>query len=83
MKTITFKDSNISLYLIPDTTYVAIGESITQVGDPPEFMIGDCMTKTALLYENVTPPDDWAGHKYLFDGTTWTPNPKWVEPKPE
>lgn len=83
MKTIVFKDSHLSLYLLPDSTEVIIGAAITQVGVPAEFMIGDCNTENATLYEEVAAPDDWEACKYLFDGTTWTPNPKWVEPKPE
>jgi hypothetical protein len=85
MKTIVRKDSNVSLYLLPDSTVVKIGDPMTQVGEPAEFMIADCNTGNCVVHENVTAPDDWAGCKYLFDGTNWTPNPDWVDPhaKPE
>ena len=83
MKTIVRKDSNISLYLLQDDTQVIIGASSTQVGSPAEFMVGDCTADNAVLHEGVTAPGDWAGCKYLFDGTTWTPNPDYVAPKPE
>lgn len=83
MKTIVRKGFGISLYLLPDATQVMIGESGTQVGNPAEFMIADCNTETAVLHENITAPDDWVGHKYLFDGTAWTPNPDYIAPKTE
>lgn len=45
----------------------------------PNFNIGDLNSTNAVLVENVTPPEDWRGCKYLYDGA-WTLNPKWVDP---
>ena len=80
MKTITFKSSNASIYLFDDGKFVDIQHDKTVVGNPVEYFVADCNQQTASLYENVTPPADWIGHKYLFDGTTWTLNPEFVTP---
>ena len=37
--------------------------------------------QNSTLYENVTAPEDWAGCKYTFDGTTWTAVDGYVDPK--
>jgi hypothetical protein len=84
MKTITFKSNNASIYLFDDGKFVDIQNDKTVVGNPVEYLIADCTQQTAEIYENVIAPADWCGHKYLFDGTTWTPNPDYQEPtKPE
>jgi hypothetical protein len=80
MKTIVRKQTNVSLYLLPDNMAVKVGDSMTQVGDPAEFMIADCNASNCVVHENVPDPGDWSGWKYLFDGTAWTPNPDWVDP---
>jgi len=77
MQTITFKDSNISAYIHADNpTIIVTAETITC----SNFIIGDMNSSNALVYTGVTPPGDWIGGKYLFDGTTWSANPKYVEP---
>lgn len=84
MKTIVRKNTTVSLYLLPDSTTVIVGNDQTQVGvDPVEFFIADCNTSEAVLYENVAAPEDWQNHKYLFDGVEWTLNPDWVAPTTE
>jgi len=81
MKTVVRKDTNVSLYLFPDSTTVVLEASQMQVGaNPIEFFVADCNTSNAVVYENVTDPSDWKGWKYLHDGTTWTLNPDWVDP---
>lgn len=81
MKTVVRKGTNISLYLVPDSTTVILGESQMQVGsNPVEFYVADCNISNATLVENVTPPEDWTGGKYLYDAGAWTLNPNWVDP---
>ena len=80
MKTLCFKDTNVSAYLFNDATYIEVTSDKTIVGEPVEFFILDMNSTTATLYLNVTAPSDWAGGKYLFDGTTWTANPNYVAP---
>jgi hypothetical protein len=77
MQTITFNDSNISTYTFEDgDTLTATAESITS----PNFIIGDMNSSNATIHTGVTPPEDWKGGKYLFDGTSWTTNENWTDP---
>ena len=78
MKTLT-KD-NVSVYLFEDNKSVALGSDSTIVGDPEEFIISDCNSSNSVMNTNVTAPEDWAGGKYDFDGTTWSLNSDYVEP---
>lgn len=75
MKTLTRPDTNVSIYLFDDEIPVLIGATQTQVGDPAQLYISDCDTSNIVLHENVTAPDDWAGHKYLYVNGAWEPNP--------
>ena len=78
MQTITFNDSNRSTYIFEDgDTLTATAEHITC----PKFIIGDMNSSNATIHTGVTPPGDWAGGKYLFDGTSWTANGDWDDPK--
>lgn len=78
MQTLIRKGTNVSLYLWDDTTVIVVGTTNTIVGDPPEYIIGDCTVYNSTLYEGVTAPEDWVGGKYLYtpDGG-WVPNPNW------
>jgi hypothetical protein len=81
MKTLT--KNNLSIYLFDDAEPLAITASEITVGSPAKLIIGDCNASNTVLHENVTAPEDWYGHKYLFDGTAWTLNPNWVDPTPQ
>jgi hypothetical protein len=83
MKTLTRKGSGISLYIFDDAEFVSVGADKTVVGDPERLVIYDCNSSSVSLHEDVTPPEDWFGWKYFFDGTTWTQNPDWVDPSVE
>lgn len=83
MKTIVRKGTNVSLYLVADDVPVTVGDSITYIGGNVDTYVCDCKTENAMLHESATVPDDWVGHRYLFDGTSWTPNPNYVAPKSE
>ena len=78
MKTLT--KNNFSIYVFDDNKSLTITSDKITVGEPIEFIIDDCNSNNTVLHNNVTPPDDWIGHKYTFDGTTWTLNPDWVDP---
>jgi len=69
-----------SIYIFDDAEVLDITLDNIQVGEPARLIIGDCSSSNTTLYTDVTPPADWEGHKYLFDGSTWTENPDWVEP---
>lgn len=80
MKTLVQKETNVSLYLFADDEAVSVGAGTVEVGNPLGFVIADCNAENAVLHEGVTPPADWFGHKYLFDGADWSVNPDFVEP---
>jgi hypothetical protein len=81
MKTIIRIPENISLYLFADDKPVSIG-SETIVGEPVELIIADCNSNNSEMIGNVTPPEDWIGAKYCFDGANWTLNPDYQPPRP-
>lgn len=77
MKTLIDNITKESKYVWADTTSVTLSESTTYT---PDFNIGDMNSTNATLVENVTPPEDWAGCKYLYDNGTWILNPNWIDP---
>ena len=77
MKTLIENATKESKYLFADIDVVSLNTEITIA---PEFAIADLNSTNATLVENVTPPEDWAGCKYLYDNGTWTLNPQWVDP---
>jgi hypothetical protein len=82
MKTIILQGTNVSLYIFEDNVVVDIAADKTTIGNPATEYILDCNTSNVTLYENVTPPEDWVGWKYLFDGTEWALNPGYNPPTP-
>lgn len=83
MKTLVLNSNNASIWKFDDDKVLDIQSDKIVVGEPAELYISDCNTSNVTLYENVTIPDDWDGHKYLFDGTTWSLNPSWTAPEGE
>jgi len=82
MKTIVENQTNISKYLLEDTVSVSMASDSITVGDPAQFIIADMGSDTATLHTDVTnAPEDWAGCKYIFDGTAWEANPDWADPE--
>lgn len=80
MKTLTRNSDGMSLYVFDDDMSVAMEASQVLIGDPLQLTIADCNSSNVTLHTGVSAPEDWAGHKYFFDGTTWTLNPDWVDP---
>lgn len=82
MKTIVENQTNISKYLLEDTVSVIMASDSITVGDPAQFIIGDMGSNNSTMHADVTnAPEDWAGCKYTFDGTTWLLNPDWANPE--
>ena len=77
MKTLT--ENTKSLYIFEDDKHLDLAGSDIIVGSPVEFIVANLGAGASTLHTNVTPPPDWAGGKYFFDGTTWTLNPDWVD----
>ena len=81
MQTITINSSesgdNISAYIYEDgDTITATEEKITC----PDQIILDLNSSNSAIHTGVTPPEDWYGWRYFFDGTTWTVNALWEDP---
>ena len=77
MKTLVETATGLSKYVFEDGASVTVNtDSIIT----PAFIIGDMNSSNTTLHENVTPPEDWAGCKYFFDGSSWTTNTDWVDP---
>ena len=77
MKTIIENGTNISKYIFEDAhDLVATAENITC----PHFVICDMNSTNAAIITGVTPPEDWGGCKYSYEGGIWTLNPDWVDP---
>lgn len=81
MKTIVETSTGLSKYLLADDVTIVSNADHIVVGDPAQFIIGDLNAGTVTITDNVTnAPEDWSGNKYMFDGTTWTLNPDWIDP---
>lgn len=84
MKTIVRNDNNVALYLFEDDVSIVQENDKTLVGNPTQFIIGDCDNQNTRIVENVQHPDpinnDWFGYKYLHDGE-WKLNPDFIDPR--
>jgi hypothetical protein len=77
MKTLIENTTNISKYIWGDDAVVVVGQDITIT---PDYVIADMNINNATMVEEVTPPTDWIGCKYLYSEGTWTLNPDWIDP---
>lgn len=80
MKTIVETTTGLSKYLLEDTIAVTLNDDAIVVGDPAMFIVADLNAGNAVVYEDITAPDEWTGNKYTFDGSEWTLNPDWIDP---
>lgn len=76
MKTITLNSDNRSILLAEDADSVLLESNYVQRGSERIYGLP---SSTVTLHESVTVPDDWEPSRYLFDGTTWSANPDWVD----
>jgi len=83
-KVLVQNKTNLCLYTWPDTVdiYQNHQETSVVVEGVRTLIIADCNNSNTTFYEEITNvPSDWAGHKYFFDGDTWTVNSEYVEPE--
>jgi len=80
MKTLCFSESTVSGFLFSDDQVVDVTPENTIVGNPVEFIVGVMNSNNSTLWEGVQAPTDWAGCKYLFNGSTWSLNPDYLDP---
>jgi hypothetical protein len=83
MKIVTRTSSTMSLFVLNDDEVLTWDDRGMIIGSPEWMIVPDCPAETVTIFDNISSPEDWEGGKYLFDGTTWTISPKWVEPTPE
>lgn len=77
MKTLVHNETKESRFVFNDGDGVALAEDMIYC---PGFNIADMNSTNSTIVENVTPPEDWTGGKYLYDAGAWTLNPNWVDP---
>lgn len=77
----TIVKDGVSLYLFEDAEVLTVTAESISVGDPATLIIGDCNSANSVVHQGVTAPEDWVGGKYCLDGSSWTINPLWVDPK--
>jgi len=75
MKTIIRNSTSHSLYIFPEDAIVSVGDNSIVT---PNLIIGDLNSSNATLVENVTPPDDWTGGKYMYTGGEWVLEDSWA-----
>jgi hypothetical protein len=78
MKTIIDTQNNWSKYIFEDDISLSIEADRIVT---PDFIIGDLNSNNASIIENVTPPSDWTGCKYIYADSTWTLNSEWTDPE--
>lgn len=76
MKTIIENATNQSKYIFEDNVELILAETRITT---PSFIIGDLNSNNSTIIENITPPNDWKGCKYLFVNNTWELNPNYIE----
>jgi len=90
MKTLIRNTDNVSLFLWNNDRSVTItSDSITVAADssaisPPSkkgaFVVADLNSSNTTLHTSVaTPPSDWEGNVYCYNGTAWNANPNYSE----
>lgn len=83
MKTLVDAVTHVSMYLFEDSEVIFLAADRIVVGEPASFVIADCNLTNTVLFEGVEAPDDWCGRKYVFDGSTWTSNADFFDPRRE
>ena len=83
MKTIVDNGNNQSIYLLEDDEELNVTATKIEIGAPVKQIVSDYNSTNTIVHENVEPPDDWIGRKYIFDGTDWSLNEDYEEPRSE
>jgi hypothetical protein len=76
----TLVQNNVSHFIMSDETQVEMLDDRINIGNPLEVVLTTYTVHNTTLYKNVSPPSDWDGLKYLFNGTEWSLNPDFVDP---
>lgn len=74
----TLVRNGVSLIVLDDNTPVQVG-TFVEIGWPVTLRF-DNTDNLIVLHENVTPPENYQGKRFLFDGKEWTYNHDWRNP---
>jgi hypothetical protein len=73
MKTIVEIETGVSVYMFNDeNTPTITAEHIEFNGEVVDTFLN---SSNAQLVENINPPDDWIGRKYILNNGEWSQNP--------
>ena len=73
MKTIVETSTGVSVYLFNDEAAPEITEAhVTFNGDVVDVQLN---STNASIVENISPPEDWIGRKYILNNGEWSQNP--------
>jgi hypothetical protein len=78
MKTITYNNTNISVYIFEDDDDVTLTEKcivcpqIIRNCESSFLYVREMNSNNSTIHLDVTPPEDWEADKYYFDGSNWT-----------
>jgi len=75
MKALVNTQTKYVVFMFEDADVVTIEDDM--VCAPDQHFILDLNKSNAILVENVTPPEDWAPSKYLYDNGIWTVRSTW------
>ena len=78
MKTIIENESKLSKYIFEDDEEIILEENLIKTS---EMFICDLNSNNSTVVSSVTPPEDWAGNKYMYENDTWTLNSDWIDPE--
>ena len=73
MKTIVETSTGVSVYMFNDDGAPEITkENVIFDGDVVDIQLN---STNANIVENISPPDDWIGRKYILNNGEWSQNP--------
>lgn len=73
MKTIVETSTGVSVYMFNDDGAPEITEeNVIFDGDVVDIQLN---STNASIVENISPPDDWIGRKYILNNGEWSQNP--------
>lgn len=75
----TLVKNGVSLMILNDDTPLKMG-SVVEIGNPVKVKINN-EDNAVVLYENITPPLNYVGKRFCFDGSEWSFNYNWRDPK--
>tara|TARA_B100001094_G_C17637401_1_gene533375 strand:+ start:175 stop:462 length:288 start_codon:yes stop_codon:yes gene_type:complete len=79
-KVLVRDDDGMAAYVWPSSYNVELlaDKVVVKEDNQVLYNISDLNATNSTFHSNVSDiPEDWAGGKYMFDGSSWTVNPVW------